>query len=141
LEEEQCPDSAVGNDAITGGIGHRNENTVWYIADVRSITAGNINYGQEPTFRKAVVPNLRIARGINLITSYRSHYRHEEVVWVDVQNAIGKSRRFAETAQSAVDENNELRWTGRAHCVWGKRARILRPGNAVPLQTDRLGKI
>src|SRR6266446_6386168 len=107
---------------------------------MRRITAGNIDNGQEPALGYSVIANLRIAREIDLITRHRSLYRRKKYVRVGIENAVSNPGRFVETAQPAVDENNKLRRPGHAHRVRRKRARFCRPGNAVPLQTDRLGK-
>ncbi len=66
----------------------------------------------------------------------------KKIVRIDIQDAVRRAGRFIETAQPAVDENNKLRWAGRAHgirreCPLG----VYRSGNTVPLQADRLGKI
>jgi len=116
LKEEEFPNRAVADYTVAGRIRNGEKDPVWMVSDMVIVGARNIDYLQEPTLRKSIVTNLRIAGEIHADSSAeRRHHRRKEIVRVDVKHTVRRAGRLVETAQPAVDENNELSRASGAH--------------------------
>jgi hypothetical protein len=117
LDKKERPDRAPGDHTVARRVRDGDQNTIRQVADVlgRGIRAWNIDDSEEPAFGQSIVPDLRIAREIDLGAGHRSHHRREEDIRIDIHHSVGAARCLIETANPSVDENNELRRADCAH--------------------------